>query len=791
MMQNPKLAMFVGAMLLMTTSAHAQLVSFPGAEGAGRLATGGRGGDVYIVTTLADYDPDNDANHPTDGVEPAIVGSLRHGILTAPAAGRTIVFAVGGTIELHDRLQLSNRTKITIAGQTAPGGGITVAGHEFNVNNSNNIVVQHLRFRAGDKFLTGAPSDRYQPQDYNPDVIGVTGSNTVILDHITASWGVDETVSVTSSSNNVTVQWSTMTQGLYNAGHSDEDGIGHSYGSLLNGGNYSFHHNLYAHSKSRHPRAQKSGALDMQLDWVNNVIYNPGDEFGNSDSDDPYSVNMVGNYGVKGPQSSSGNNFMMDADDLDSKFYVDGNYMDIDRDLVLDGAPVNGTAVFQTGNDFTIVGSRFGLPQVTTHTAEQAYIQVLSRAGANRFRDTIDKRITRSVMNNLPGQILTQNDWGGYPTIPGGTAPPDSNSDGVPDQWATDNGFNSSTPLHQTFAPDGYSYLEKYIHSLTPNAYAPVGTVSHTVRTSFGSGADAFVTENGGAGATSGGNGTGGTLDTAFVNGLNQALVMRFDLSEIVPGSLTSARLDLTAASAINGTRDFMVYALEQDNAAWNWNEATVQFAGAPGLSFDSNSGTLGINNSFTSTSHPENPGVLTLGQVTLTTNVAAGETVSLTNPNLAAFLNLAAYYQDAASADVVTLILQQINNAPVASFLSKEGDAQLAPRLVVDALLAEVIEPPLAGDYNDDGTVDAADYTVWRDAITSGAELLNETESLGIVDTDDYAAWKANFGAVGGSGGGANASVPEPHLGILLLVACALAPLRGVRFVPTRFTQL
>ena len=126
---------------------------------------------------------------------------------------------------------------------------------------------------------------------------------------------------------------------------------------------------------------------------------------------------------------------------------------------------------------FTIVGSRFDLPQVTTHTAEQAYIQVLSRAGANRFRDAIDKRITRSVLNNLPGQILTQNDWGGYPTIPGGTAPPDSNSDGVPDQWAIDHGFNPATPLHQSFAPDGYTYLEKYIHSLTPNAYAPVGTV--------------------------------------------------------------------------------------------------------------------------------------------------------------------------------------------------------------------------------------------------------------------------------------------------------------------------
>lgn len=430
--------------------ARAQLVAFPGAEGAGAFATGGRGGDVYIVNTLADYDPDNDGNHPTDGVEPAIVGSLRHGILTAPAAGRTIVFAVGGTINLHDRLQFGGKSKITIAGQTAPGGGITLANHEFNINSVNNIIVQHLRFRPGDKFLTGPSDPRYEPQDYNPDAIGVTGASNVILDHITASWGVDETVSVTSNSNNVTVQWSTMTQGLHNAGHSDEDGIGHSYGSLLNGGNYSFHHNLYAHSKSRHPRAQKSGSLDMQLDWVNNVIYNPQDEFGNSDSDDPYSVNMVANYGIKGPQSSSGNNFMMDADDLDSKFYVEGNRMDIDRDLLLDGAPVNGTAVFQTGRDFTIVGSRFALPQVTTHTAEQAYIQVLSRAGANRFRDAIDNRTIRSIFNHLPGQIETQNAWGGYPTIPGGTAPPDSNSDGVPDQWALDNGFNSATPLHQT-----------------------------------------------------------------------------------------------------------------------------------------------------------------------------------------------------------------------------------------------------------------------------------------------------------------------------------------------------
>jgi hypothetical protein len=301
--------------------------------------------------------------------------------------------------------------------------------------------------------------------------------------------------------------------------------------------------------------------------------------------------------------------------------------------------------------------------------------------------------------------------------------------------------------------------------------------VSHTVRTSFGNGADAFVTENGGASAASGGNGTGSTLDAAFGSNLNQAIVMRFDLSEIVPGSLTSARLDLTAASAITGTHDFMVYALEQDNAAWNWNESTAQFAGAPGLNFDGSSATLGINNSFTTTSHPDNPGVLTLGQVSLTTSVAAGETISLTNPNLAAFLNLAAYYQDTPSADVVTLILQQVNNGSVASFLSREGDAQLAPRLVVDALLTEVVEPPLAGDYNDDGVVDAADYTVWRDNFDSNGPLPNETASLGIVDTADFEAWKANFGAMSaGSGQATTSGVPEPASWLIALVCLSLS---------------
>jgi hypothetical protein len=736
------------AALLVCHDAAAQLPAFPGAEGAGRLTTGGRGGDVYHVINLND----NGA------------GSLRQGILDATAAGRTIVFDVAGTINLTSSLDISSKSKITIAGQTAPAGGITIANQRLQIKDSNNIVVQHIRVRPGSTY-----------GNTDPDAIWVNHSTDVMIDHVTASWGVDETISVTHDSNNVTVQWSTMIQGLFNAGHSGDDGVGHSYGSLLNGGNYSFHHNLYAHSKSRHPRAQKENDLTMQLDWVNNVMFNPGDQFGNSDSNDPYSFNMVGNYGIKGPQSGNSLNWLMDANDVDSQFYISGNYMDMDRDLVLDGAAATETQVMRPGRVWGTLGTPAPLPPVTTLPAPEAYIQVMSRAGANNYRDSIDRRTIRTVMNHLPGHIDTQANWGGWPTLPIGSAPTDSNGDGVSDDWAVANGFNVSTPLHQTFAPDGYTYLEKYIHSLTPNAYTPVGTVQHTISTAFGDGADAYVTENGGASAVSGGNGVGSTLDAVWGGSggtTNQAVAMRFDLSEIVPGSLTAARLDLTAASAINDTHDFMIYGLVQDAAGWDWNESSVAFSTAPGLSFDGNSQTLGINNTFTTTNHPDNPNVLNLGQVTVGA-AAAGDVISLTNPNLAVFLNLAAYYQGEASENVVTIILQQVNNASPASFWSKEGNAALAPQLVIDAVMAAV--PILAGDYNDDGIVDAGDYIVWRKSLAGGGFLANETASPGVIDELDYDAWMTNFGSTAvGNGGGQAPQVPEPATLALVFLAGA-----------------
>jgi hypothetical protein len=752
------------------SSAHAQLPAFPGAEGAAQFIAGGRGGDVYHVINL------NDSGD----------GSLRYGIQNAPTTGRTIVFDVGGTINLQSSLDFNGKDNITIAGQTAPGGGITLAGNRLRINPlfaSNgstvidplsNVIVQHLRVR------TGAAAT-------NGDGVWVQHSSNVIVDHVTTSWSVDESISVTHDSNDVTVQWSTMSQGLFE----------HSYGSLLNGGTYTYAHNLYVHNKSRNPRLQKSGSSIMELDFVNNVIYNPQDKFAYGGSE--YYVNFVGNYGIRGPGTNDTNHALIRDTDSASHFYVDGNFVDNNTDGTINGfaAPLEGGqhdgSVFRTGASYTLLDSRIDIPAANVSTANQAYIQVLSRAGAINYRDAHDRDMIRNVINQQPGYISSESEWGPYPTLPGGTAPADSNQDGVPDAWAADRGFETSVPLNTIYAPSGYTYLEEYIHSLTPFAYAPTGTASHSISTAYGQGADAQLNENGGTSATSGGNGGGATLDAAWggtAGSTNQMIALKFDLSEIVPGSINTATLELTAASAITGTHQFKVWGLDHDDADWDWDESTVQFSDAPGAVFDGNSRTLGINPAYTADGEPAERSnqplpvpddLFALGTLTVGAT-DAGENVQFDSLNLAVFLNLAAFFEGTTQEGIVTLLLEQTNNASAASFYSKEGAASFAPRLIVDALLRAVNPPILAGDYNNDGKVDAADYTVWRDALHSGAALQNETASLGIVDADDYDAWKANFGVMAELGGGAVGVVPEPGSLVLAAVALALAATRSPR---------
>ena len=193
------------------------LPSFPGAQGFGALAVGGRGGDVYHVTRLDDSGP----------------GSLRSGIQTA-SGPRTIVFAIGGTIQLQSPLTIS-KSLLTIAGQTAPGDGVTVAGYPTNIAGVSDVIIRHMRFRTGDFNVASLPSKvgngNMDLSGDAADSLSISNSWRVMIDHVSTSWGMDEVLSVTRS-NNVTVQNSIIGEALHDSFHAEGP---HGYGSLVRG----------------------------------------------------------------------------------------------------------------------------------------------------------------------------------------------------------------------------------------------------------------------------------------------------------------------------------------------------------------------------------------------------------------------------------------------------------------------------------------------------------------------------------------------------------------------------
>lgn len=727
-----------------SSTALAQLLAFPGAEGAGKFATGGRDGDVYVVSNL------NNSG----------AGSLRHAVDTAPSSGRTIVFSVGGTINLLSDINIDS-PRITIAGQTAPGG-ITLAHRGLRISNTNNIILQHIAVRPGD-FATA-------PGVYEPDSIWVNGSNNVILDHVSASWSTDEVLSVTHGSTNITVQWSLITEALHNSNHSKGN---HGYGGIIHGGQTTLHHNLYAHNRSRNPATgnwdKNAPITPANLDIVNNVIYNPGDRYSYSGGDDQYSVNWTGNFGIEGPNTTRENE-LFHPDNTNSIVYYAGNYYDTNDDGILQLTPASNATLTGT---FTQVTS----PVPTTHPPNQtdaptAYMQVLSYAGSAAHRDPIDKRIINSVLRQNGAHLDSQNQVGGYyyPTPTTAAVDPD----GLPDWWKIKQGLdpNDDTIGRQKPIAGGYTYLEMFLHELNAPFQPPTATQSVAVSTAFGSGADATLRENGGFAS---GDGAGPSLAARWNNSnSNEVIALRFDLSQIEKGSVAAATLELTAFQSLSN-QTLRIYGIEHEVAGQMWDESTVNFATAPGLAFDGNSTTRGRVAEE----------LLLLGEFS-TGSVAEGGSVSFTNPDLATFLNLLAY-RSGEGENVVSLLLERQNSSSSqALFASKEADAlasgtgaaagSFAPRLLLDAVLIE--SPVLAGDYNGDGMVDAADYSVWRDRLAAGGPLQNETASPGVVDQADYDAWKANFGANAGNGGsGGHAPVPEPASWLMAIAAiCRVA---------------
>ena len=426
----------------------AQTPAFPGAEGGGMYTTGGRGGTVYFVTSLDDTNTGNTATRE---------GTLRW-CLGQPGT-KTIVFRVGGIIRLNSRLNVGDNT--TIAGQTAPGDGICIADNSVLVNGSN-VIIRFMRFRMGDL------------KDVEDDAIWGRNRSNIILDHCSMSWSTDECSSFYDNEN-FTMQWCILAESLRNSVH----GKGaHGYGGIWGGKKATFHHNLLAHHDSRNPRfngSRYSNRPDLELvDFRNNVIYNWG---GTSPSaGEGGSYNFVNNYLKPGTSSSNKNRILhpWQNNGVWGTFYVSGNYLEGNTSVTNDnwqGVIPNSSSK----NKFELRSETpFETAPVTTHTAAEAYEKVLAFAGASFNRDAVDARVVNEVRNGLApnrasngttfrGLIDSQSDVGGWPDYNSGTAPVDSNRDGIPDGWLEENYPGKSA---NDLNPEGYTYLEVYLNSL-------------------------------------------------------------------------------------------------------------------------------------------------------------------------------------------------------------------------------------------------------------------------------------------------------------------------------------
>ena len=368
--------------LVLAFTAGAQPPAFPGAEGFGSDSVGGRGGQVLEVTNL-------DNNGP---------GSLRAAI---DAAGpRIVVFRVSGTIALQSSLNIRN-PYITIAGQTAPGDGICIRNYPLNVR-AHHVIIRYIRIRLGNE----------KRGEY--DSVWVGEGHNIILDHCSASWAIDETLSATNEPDvlgDVTVQWCMITESLNNSTHVKGR---HGYGSLNRGGwgnGYSFHHNLYAHHKGRNPFAgnYNSNVADpcgFLFDFRNNVVYNWGSYAGhNSDPNAITRMNFIGNYYKTGPNSANSYAFWQQSTNVNIRAFFSGNWMNSGYpadpwSLVrFDGFSEAQKAAYKLAGPVPV-------PPVETDDAQTAYNLVIADAGAAfPVRDEADERVINSVMDGTGGII--------------------------------------------------------------------------------------------------------------------------------------------------------------------------------------------------------------------------------------------------------------------------------------------------------------------------------------------------------------------------------------------------
>lgn len=439
-------------LLLGIATLHAQQRAFPTAEGYGRFSKGGRGGDVYHVTNLRDAGP----------------GSLREGILTINGP-RTIVFDISGTIELKSDLVI-DKPYITIAGQTAPGDGITLKDRTFEIKDTHDIIVRYLRIRYGDQ-------NKSYDDLANPDAVRTEVIDHVILDHISVTWGIDGAHDFAGG--NFTLQWSMYGESLNRSLHHDD----HPHAMLASfrhlTDNISLHHNLFFSSRDRHPTlggGERTKAACI-VDFRNNVVFNRRGptNFGNC------RMNVINNYYRPGTSFTREfeQPFQIKAEHgkTHARGFLSGNFIENNEAFTRDNfAAVNyKNSVKQyesiTQEIFQLSGELVpGTDQPIMQSAEQAYQIVLQHAGASRVRDAVDKRVVKGIRDRSNRLIDSQKEVGGWPRLKSATAPVDTDRDGMPDAWESSQGLNPENPddRNDDADGDGYTNLEAYLNGIVP-----------------------------------------------------------------------------------------------------------------------------------------------------------------------------------------------------------------------------------------------------------------------------------------------------------------------------------